>query len=99
MVDIIRLHRIMKGMNNMTINEFVNNSPFKIPEHIIVYGETSNDVCHEIHKVYDSQNPRCKDGMSDLVKNMQLHSISGSRWDPDALVLCFVTDRILNEYL
>lgn len=83
----------------MTINEFVNNSPFQIPDHIIVYGHTKNRVCEETHKVYDSRHPKCQDGMTDLVKNATLSGICTSHWYPDALVLHFVTEDILNYYL
>lgn len=83
----------------MTINDFVNNSPFKLPDHIIVYGVTDNDRCHEIHKVYDSFHPKCKNGMSDLVKNATLDSISASRIETGAIVLTFVTEQFLHEYL
>lgn len=82
----------------MTINDFVNHSPFIIPEHIIVYGNTENSVCHETHKMYDSEHPKCQDGMSDLVKNATLHRICPSR-DGGALILEFVTDEILYDYL
>lgn len=80
----------------MTINDFVYHSPFKIIPHIIVYGITDNDVCHEIHKMYDSEHPKCKAGMSDQVKNATLSSIgAGDR----ELILYFETDKLLYDYL
>lgn len=82
----------------MTINEFVNNS-FNVPDHIIVYGITENHIAHETHKVYDSYHPKCSQGMSDLVKNATLASVSGSSLERGALVLTFVTDKFLYEYL
>jgi hypothetical protein len=82
----------------MTINEFIN-SGIKLPEHIIVYAHTENEYCKETHKMYDSDHPRCKDGMSDLVKNATLSSIHGSTWDPGALVLSFETEDIMYDYL
>ena len=84
----------------MTINEFVNNSPFKIPDHIIVYGITENHIAREVHLVYDSYHWKCSQGMSDLVKNATLDSVgASSHLYPDALVLTFVTDKFLYEYL
>lgn len=81
----------------MTINDFINESLCRSSDRIIIIGTTKNSICHEIHKMFDSRNPRCKDGIPDCVKDETIDSIW--REKDGSIILSFVTEKVLHNYL